>query len=297
MKYRILDSAPVKKLQPLTCGRGLLECEAGGMSLKSVFEKYFATLEIKNTEKIFTCRSDFFPSENILRQVAEAEENLLVTGQNGASVAWLADTNDVPEGALKTTADDECIFARYPWDILALNETLVGALGENEIKGIIREKVTIDGFVKLGRNSVILPGVYIEGNVVIGENCKIGPNCYIRGNTAIGSGCHVGQAVEVKNSILMDNVSIGHLSYCGDSIICPGTNFGAGTLTANFRHDGKHHRSMINGELVDTGRRKFGAVIGNGVHTGIHTSIYPGRKIWPGKSTRPGDVVQKDIIG
>ena len=54
-------------------------------------------------------------------------------------------------------------------------------------------------------------------------------------------------------------------------------------------------RSLVDGALVDTGRRKFGAIVGNGVHTGIHTAIYPGRKLAPGTSTRPGDVVQLDL--
>ena len=93
----------------------------------------------------------------------------------------------------------------------------------------------------------------------------------------------------------MANVGMGHLSYCGDSIVGKGTNFGAGTITANFRHDGQTHRSMVDGALVDTGRHKFGSIIGDDVHTGIHTSIYPGRKLWPHTSTRPGDVVQRDL--
>jgi bifunctional UDP-N-acetylglucosamine pyrophosphorylase/glucosamine-1-phosphate N-acetyltransferase len=101
--------------------------------------------------------------------------------------------------------------------------------------------------------------------------------------------------VEIKNSLVMRGSSIGHLSYCGDSIVGEGVNFGAGTITANFRHDGGNHRSVVGGELVDTGRRKFGAVLGDHVHTGIHTSIYPGRKLWPKASTRPGDVVRRDI--
>ena len=93
----------------------------------------------------------------------------------------------------------------------------------------------------------------------------------------------------------MDGVGAGHLSYVGDSIIGVKTNLGAGTITANFRHDGKNHRSEINGSLVDTGRRKFGSILGDNVHTGVHTSIYPGRKIWNDVSTRPGDCVDRDL--
>ena len=73
-------------------------------------------------------------------------------------------------------------------------------------------------------------------------------------------------------------------------------NFGAGTTVSNLRHDGKNHRSMVCGVLIDTGRRKFGAIIGDGVHTGINTSIYPGRKLWPGTSTLPGEIVSKDVF-
>ena len=73
-----------------------------------------------------------------------------------------------------------------------------------------------------------------------------------------------------------------------------GVNFGAGTITSNLRHDGNNHRTPVAGQLVDTGRRKFGTIVGDGVHTGINTSIYPGRKFAPGSTTLPGEVVQKD---
>ncbi len=93
----------------------------------------------------------------------------------------------------------------------------------------------------------------------------------------------------------MDNVAAGHLSYIGDSVVGEKTNFGAGTITANFRHDGKNHRSAVDDKIIDTGRRKFGTIIGSNVHTGIHTSIYPGRKIGRNASTLPGAIVKKDV--
>ena len=133
-----------------------------------------------------------------------------------------------------------------------------------------------------------------RGTVVIGAGCKIGPNCYLRGSTAIGDGCHIGQAVEIKNSLIGHGSSVGHLSYVGDSVIGEKVNFGAGTITSNLRHDGGNHRSLVAGELVDTGRRKFGTVVGDDVHTGIHTAIYPGRKLGPGTTTLPNETVQVD---
>ena len=172
---------------------------------------------------------------------------------------------------------------------------VLASVRENKLEGNVRELAVLDGIVHLGEGSELLPGVYVEGVAMIGKNCKIGPNCYLRGLNYIGSNCHIGQAVEVKNSILMSNVKAGHLSYIGDSIICSDVNIGAGTITSNLRHDGKKQRSVVNGTLVDTGRRKLGAIIGKDVHTGIHTSIYPGRKIWSGMDTRPGDIIQQDL--
>ncbi len=192
-------------------------------------------------------------------------------------------------------ASSQSFVIRYPWHLLAVNEQVVGGLNADILQGEVSSSAVIEGNVVIGEGTRLLPGVYIEGNAVIGKNCKIGPNCYIRGNTAIGDGVHIGQAVEIKNSIIGHKSSVGHLGYVGDSILGSGVNFGAGTTTSNLRHDGSNHRTMVGDELLDTGRRKFGTVVGDGVHTGIHTAIYPGRKLGPGVSTLPNETVQRDL--
>jgi bifunctional UDP-N-acetylglucosamine pyrophosphorylase/glucosamine-1-phosphate N-acetyltransferase len=207
-------------------------------------------------------------------------------------LAWLGDAPDSDNALFATSS----FLIVHPWDFLRANELHVGALTEVKIEGDIHPHAVIEGIVHLGPGSRILPGVYIEGNVVIGANCKIGPNCYLRGSTSIGDKCHVGNAVEIKNSIVLQASHIGHLSYVGDSVIGERVNFGAGTTTSNLRHDGANHRSMVAGSLVDTGRRKFGVIAGDGVHTGIHTVLYPGRKLWPGATTRPGEIVSNDVV-
>jgi len=181
----------------------------------------------------------------------------------------------------------------YPWDLLDANNALVSAI-KNDIQGTLEENVTVKGKIKVGNGTKILSGTYIKGNVVIGENCKIGPNCFLRGNTSIGNNCHIGQSVEIKNSVIMDNTNVPHLSYIGDSIIGENSNIGAGTITANLRHDNKNVKSVVKGEVVDTGKKKIGAIIANNVHTGINTTIYPGKKIWPEVNTLPGEIVYKD---
>jgi carbonic anhydrase/acetyltransferase-like protein (isoleucine patch superfamily) len=199
-----------------------------------------------------------------------------------------------PDAALTLPAVASFLI-RHPWDLLRANEHHVGNLLEAVIAGNVHASAVIEGVVQLGVGTRILPGVFIEGNVVIGANCKIGPNCYIRGNTSIGESCHIGQSVEIKNCLILSRSNIGHLSYVGDSVIGEAVNFGAGTIVSNLRHDGTNHRSMVRGSLLDTGRRKFGAIIGDHVHTGINTVIYPGRKLWPHTSTRPGEIVQRDL--
>lgn len=208
---------------------------------------------------------------------------------DGEVLAW-AGSGDL--GGRTITASDASFLVRYSWDLIRVNEQVVSGLEASDAEGEVI--ATSDGLLIVGEGTKVLPGVFFEGTTVIGKNCKIGPNCYLRGNTAIGDNCHIGQAVEIKNSVIGHKTSVGHLSYVGDSVLGSGVNFGAGTITSNLRHDGKNHRSQLEGELIETGRRKFGTIVGDGVHTGIHTAIYPGRKIGPGAMTLPGEVVSRD---
>ncbi|MBI4020420.1 MAG: NTP transferase domain-containing protein [Candidatus Aenigmarchaeota archaeon] len=183
----------------------------------------------------------------------------------------------------------------YPWDILSANEILLNNIA-NDIRGIVEPNATIKGNVVIGENTTVKNGSYIEGPVTIGSNCTIGPNCYIRPCTSIGDNCRIGNGVEIKNCVIMDNVHVGHLSYFGDSVIGNGVNIGAGSISANLRHDNQPIKVLVKGQKVETGRKKLGTIIGDNVHLGIKTAIYPGRKIWAHKSTVPAEVVKSDIV-
>lgn len=234
-----------------------------------------------------------------------------------APAAWFASAElatfmaDLSYGAMKQ-ADGQVVLSRrtggrdftvtqsfliaYSWDLLRANVEAMTARKTYTQESGVHASLYVDGRLQVGKGTKILPGVVIEGDVIIGDHCKIGPNCYLRGSTAIGDKCHVGQAVEIKNSLLLSGTNVGHLSYLGDSILGEKVNLGAGTITSNLRHDGGAHRSPIAGQLIDTGRRKLGAIIGDGVHTGIHTSIYPGRKLWPQTTTLPGAIISQDLL-
>ncbi len=258
---------------------------------KTVKELILEAFPAPADERKISVREDFLPSPACVEMIVKALGNTVIRDAADGTVVLQLRIPGCSGAPAEIKMDDASFRIRHPWDLLALNEKLVGAMTCNKIEGVVRNGATIDGFIALGEGSVILPGVYIEGNVVIGKNCKIGPNCYIRGNTAIGDRCHIGQAVEIKNCLLGEHVSVGHLSYAGDSVISDNVNFGAGTIISNLRHDGRNHRYLANNEFLDTGRRKFGAIIGENVHTGINTAIYPGRSLSAGSSTVPGEIV------
>ncbi|MBP2031077.1 bifunctional UDP-N-acetylglucosamine pyrophosphorylase/glucosamine-1-phosphate N-acetyltransferase [Methanohalophilus levihalophilus] len=186
--------------------------------------------------------------------------------------------------------EDEWLDIGRPWDLLDANAFLLSGL-KGSIEGTVESFATLQGEVVVGEGTTVRNGAYIIGPVVIGKNCDIGPNCFIRPGTAIGDDVHVGNAVEVKNSIIMDGTKIGHLTYIGDSVIGRNCNFGAGTKVANLRHDGKNIKLMIKGKLVDSGRRKLGVIMGDEVHTGINTSINVGCVMKKGTGTKPGESI------
>lgn len=319
MRAVILDADSPETCHPLTSTRTLAACTAGNRPLKELQQETLKDAGLGSTgeqdSRTLFIRGDAWLSRQVLTRLLHSEGIIAVRNARGTILAWTGESANAVLKAPSIPIDGESFLITHPWDILRLNELILQNMADHRLAGEavpagaitttfslnngarVSAGVTIEGTLLLGSESRVLPGVYIEGRVVVGKNCKIGPNCYIRGNTSIGDECHIGQAVEVKNSIIMNRTNMGHLSYCGDSIIGEGVNFGAGTITSNYRHDGQNHKSMVDGRLVDTGRRKFGTVMGDRVHTGIHTSIYPGRKLWPGICTLPGAIVSKDVEG
>jgi len=200
----------------------------------------------------------------------------------------------IKDQKLNIVKANQWIPVSYCWNLLEANNALLTEIKESN-QGKIEQGCHISGKIIINKGTIIKRGTYIEGPVWIGQNCIIGPNCFLRKFTSIGDNCRIGQAVEIKNSLIGQNTNVAHLSYVGDSIIGENCNLGAGTITANLRHDGETIKTKIKNKLIDTKRRKFGTVLGDGVKTGIGTLIYPGRKIWPNKTTLPGEKVVKDI--
>ena len=182
----------------------------------------------------------------------------------------------------------------YPWDLLEANEWAVES--ERPVsKGTVENGVHIRGSAVLEEGSVVKAGSYLEGPVHVGKRCQIGPNAYLRPYSSLGDDVKVGAGCEIKNSIVMKNTKIPHLSYVGDSILGEGCSLGAGTITANLRFDEAQIKSKLRGSWVNSGRKKLGAIFGDGAKTGINVSIFPGVKIGRGARIGPGAIVDHDV--
>jgi NDP-sugar pyrophosphorylase family protein len=183
-----------------------------------------------------------------------------------------------------------------PWNLLgeALDEILA-ALPSSDIQTGLSPDVHLAGDrIVIGQGTRIHPSVVIEGPVFIGRDAEIRPGAYIRGGCWIGDRCVVGANTELKRAILLPHAKAPHLNYVGDSILGADVNLGAGTVLSNFRHDGEKIHIPTGGARLDTGRRKLGAILGDGVLTGCNCVLHPGcivgrgTQIYPGVQLRAG---------
>ena len=201
---------------------------------------------------------------------------------------------DKGEKVLGLRSRNNWIDIGRPWELLDVNEHFLKDL-KTDIQGEVEIGATIHGPVFVGRNSIVRSGSYIMGPVYIGEDCDIGPNTFLRKFTCIGNNVNVGNAVEIKNSIIMDDTNVNHLTYIGDSIIGSNCNIAAGTNIANLRFDNGNVKISVKGDKIDSGRRKMGVVFGDGVKTGINSSFNPGVKVGVNSRIGAGAIISRDI--
>jgi bifunctional UDP-N-acetylglucosamine pyrophosphorylase/glucosamine-1-phosphate N-acetyltransferase len=195
--------------------------------------------------------------------------------------------------AAKISREDWFDIGR-PWDLLEANCWALMRM-EHKVCGHVEPDAHLVGPITVAETARIRSGTYIEGPVFIDEESDIGPNCYIRPYTSIGRKVRIGNACEIKNSIVMDKVHIGHLSYVGDSIIGEDCNLGAGTITANYRLDAKMVKMMVKDRLVESGRTKLGVVLGDDVKAGINVLFMPGVKVGSSSQIGPNVIVYRDV--
>jgi len=148
-----------------------------------------------------------------------------------------------------------------------------------------------DDRIRIGSDTIIEPGAFLKGPVVIGNNSEIRQGAYIRGNCIIGDQCVVGHTTEIKGSIMLDGAKASHFAYIGDSILGNEVNLGAGTKLANLKMIPGSVSVRSGKELVDTGRRKIGAILGDRTETGCNSVTSPGTLMGPRSIVYPGVAV------
>jgi NDP-sugar pyrophosphorylase family protein len=191
-----------------------------------------------------------------------------------------------------------------PWDLLGTGlDQLLGALPSSAIESPLSPEVHLLGDrIVIGPGARIHPGALIEGPIRIGRDVVIRTGAYLRAGNWIGDGCVVGANTEVKRSIFLDGAKAPHLSYVGDSILGREVNLGAGSVLSNLRHDGRQVQIPFEGSHLETGRRKLGAILGDGVLTGCNCVLYPGvvvgrsSQIYPGVQLRSGVYPEGSLV-
>ncbi|MEY2408507.1 MAG: UDP-N-acetylglucosamine diphosphorylase / glucose-phosphate thymidylyltransferase [Verrucomicrobiota bacterium] len=130
--------------------------------------------------------------------------------------------------------------------------------------------------VFIGEGTVVEDGAMIKGPAIIGRHCQIRHNAYIREDVLIGDGCVVGNSCELKNALLFNGCHVPHFNYVGDSILGHKAHLGAGVILSNFKSFPGNVTVEFDGKRLETGLRKFGALLGDGADIGCNSVLNPG---------------------
>ena len=207
----------------------------------------------------------------------------------------------------KTLAKELLESKTYPWEVLPLISQFIVELG-NTLSEEEYEKRGEN--VWIAKSAKVAPTAYINGPAIIGKEAEVRHCAFIRGNALVGEGAVVGNSTELKNVILFDKVQVPHYNYVGDSILGYKSHMGAGSITSNVKSDKKLVVVKGQTEKIETGLKKFGAMLGDevedgwgsvlnpGTGVGSHTNIYPlssVRGVVPSGSIykKQGEVVEK----
>jgi NDP-sugar pyrophosphorylase family protein len=178
-----------------------------------------------------------------------------------------------------------------PWDWLGAIAGALATIPETVRPVGLPAGVHIEGRVHLAPGVKLPATCTIIGPCWIGAGTEIRPGAFIRGNVIVGEGCVLGNACEFKNCVLMDGVQVPHFSYVGDSILGNKSHLGAGAICSNLRLDQKPITVRTRDAVFETGRRKFGAILGDEAEVGCNAVLNPGSVLGKRALVAPGTVL------
>ncbi len=176
----------------------------------------------------------------------------------------------------ETIAKDVFDGVTFPWEVLPKIKDFIIELGKKLPKDKYDE---VEENVWIAKNATVFKSAYIHGPAIIDEEAEVRHCAFIRGNAIVGKGAVVGNSTELKNVILFNKVQVPHYNYVGDSILGYRSHMGAGSITSNVKSDKTLVCVHINGESIETGLKKFGAMLGDYVEVGCNSVLNPGTVI------------------
>lgn len=180
----------------------------------------------------------------------------------------------------KTIAKPLLESVEYPWEALPKIKDFIIELGKTLDPSIYEQRGET---IWVAKSANVFPSAYLGGPLIICEDAEVRHCAFIRGSAIVGKGAVVGNSTELKNSILFDGVQVPHYNYIGDSILGFKSHTGAGTITSNLKSDKTLVTVLSNDKKVETGVKKFGAMLGDHVEVGCNSVLNPGTVI--GKNT------------
>lgn len=183
-----------------------------------------------------------------------------------------------------TLAADYLSAFTYPWEALAGIREMIRTLGKNLPADEYDEP---SPEVWVHKTATVAPTAYLGTPCIIGEGSEVRHGAFVRGTALVGKNCVVGNSVELKNVILFDNVQTPHYNYVGDSILGYRSHMGAGSVTSNVKSDKSLVTVRSEGEAVETGLKKMGAMLGDFVEVGCNSVLNPGTVIGRGSNIYP----------
>ncbi len=172
----------------------------------------------------------------------------------------------------------------YPWQALKGIKDFIIETGENLSK---EEFTEISPQVWVHKEATVAPTAFIGAPCIIGRGTEVRHCAFIRGSALVGENCVVGNSTEVKNAIIFDNVQVPHYNYVGDSILGYKSHLGAGSVTSNVKSDKSLVTLKYEGGTIETGLKKFGAMVGDGVEVGCNSVLNPGTVIGRNSNVYP----------
>ena len=173
----------------------------------------------------------------------------------------------------KTIAKPLLESVEYPWEALPKIKDFIIEIGKTLDPEIYEQR---GENIWVAKSATVFPSAYLGGPLIICEDAEVRHCAFIRGSAIVGRGAVVGNSTELKNSILFDGVQVPHYNYIGDSILGYKAHTGAGTITSNLKSDKSLVTVLCEGEKVETGVKKFGAMLGDHVEVGCNSVLNPG---------------------